>query len=607
MNLENCEFDDFCVSSWLIANLRFVDCSFNENLQFTNCQITNIELNHNIIRESFSLENISQTNTSLTICFTRIERAIHIMGKFHQIDLTNISTAKLNFSSLKIQGATNFLKVANDNEEPQIQGYENQIQQFSIRQSEIGAKVDFEIENMSCEDIGIKHCIFRRNIYFPKICKKINIRESEFEKNVYFGDVYFDEVGFYQNTFKDEVDFRTCQFENNASFSRNIFKHNVYFNNSIFKNYADFHGCEFEKGASFYGVSFEKTPNFSQALFKGNLNLVNTNLNFDFADLKSKIQEEYNNSIDTEQKSLESFTNDFRDSFRNFKSTLIANHNTLDALNFHKAELYCKEIELRQKWDKKGIEAKNEADMRKNILKFKECVDYLLLCFYRKLCEHHTDFLRVFNNLILLIALYALFAYLGNFDELVNENNSLKKYLDIFLSLQTWLNDNVCMPFILSIFFILSVIVCIEKILNFVKNFLKQLFSISLIIDIKNMAMICLFILLMSYFCSSLIKEDIIFINLAFFLFFILSYLWLLSLNNTLLRYFLIIGAYLLVLINIGFNKIVFLLPIIGKFVSGGNNSKEFIPTVTLAYTILMILVLFSLQKTARKNSIVPS
>lgn len=30
---ENCEFDDFCVSSWLIANLRFVDCSFNEKLK----------------------------------------------------------------------------------------------------------------------------------------------------------------------------------------------------------------------------------------------------------------------------------------------------------------------------------------------------------------------------------------------------------------------------------------------------------------------------------------------------------------------------------------------------------------------------------------------
>lgn len=38
-------------------------------------------------------------------------------------------------------------------------------------------------------------------------------------------------------------------------------------------------------------------------------------------------------------------------------------------------------------------------------------MDFLLLGFYRKLCDHHTDFLKVFNNLILLIALYALFVF----------------------------------------------------------------------------------------------------------------------------------------------------------------------------------------------------
>ncbi|HDZ4990439.1 TPA: hypothetical protein RTG39_000641 [Campylobacter jejuni] len=38
-------------------------------------------------------------------------------------------------------------------------------------------------------------------------------------------------------------------------------------------------------------------------------------------------------------------------------------------------------------------------------------MDFLLLGFYRKLCDHHTDFLKVFNNLILLIALYVLFVF----------------------------------------------------------------------------------------------------------------------------------------------------------------------------------------------------
>ncbi|EOI8655336.1 pentapeptide repeat-containing protein, partial [Campylobacter jejuni] len=65
------------------------------------------------------------------------------------------------------------------------------------------------------------------------------------------------------------------------------------FSNSHFKDYADFHACEFEKTANFYRATFDKTPNFSQVIFKGNLNVVNTNLNFTFYDLQDKIKQEY--------------------------------------------------------------------------------------------------------------------------------------------------------------------------------------------------------------------------------------------------------------------------------------------------------------------------
>lgn len=478
-------------------------------------------------------------------------------------------------------------------------------------------------ENFDFPDIYLSNDSKTDNDYYPIIFSHCSINSicsianNEILQPISFERCEIKNVQLDNSTFTSELSFQTCQFEKNTSFINSTFQNNVYFNNSIFKDYVDFHECEFKQNASFYGVSFEKTPNFSQAIFKGDLNLVNTNLNFDFEDLELRIKKEFKEYKKNKEKTkaLQNFANDFRDSFRTFKGALVASHNVLDALDFHRAELYCKEIELKAKWDKKDIEAKNEADMRKDALKFKEKVDYMLLHFYRKLCEHHTDFLRVFNNLILLIALYALFAYLGNFDELVNENNSLKKYLDIFLGLQMWLNDNVYIVAILFILLLLGFVVFgiyqiyknRKEILSSVKNYLKQLFSNSLKTDIQNIVMICLFILLMSYFCLSLIKKDVIFINLAFFLLFIFSYLWLLLLNNTILRYFLIICAYLSVLINIGLNKIVFLLPIVGKFVSEGSSNNKFIPAVTFAYTILMILVLFSLQKTARKNSIIPS
>lgn len=180
------------------------------------------------------------------------------------------------------------------------------------------------------------------------------------------------------------------------NFSNAHFEDNAYFNNSEFYSYADFHECEFEKIACFYGVKFYKTPNFSQAIFKGNLNVVNTNLNFTFDNLEEKIEQEYEefnkNKKKEDQKSLDKFANDFRDSFRTFKSALIKDNNLLDASNFHKYELYCKEIELKNKKGKT----------------FKDVVDRWQLIFYRKLCDHHTDILQSLNSLILVIGIFVI-------------------------------------------------------------------------------------------------------------------------------------------------------------------------------------------------------
>ncbi|EDA4613834.1 hypothetical protein F9I41_08470, partial [Campylobacter jejuni] len=184
----------------------------------------------------------------------------------------------------------------------------------------------------------------------------------------------------------------------------------VYFNNSEFYSYADFHECEFDDIACFYGVKFHKIPNFSQVVLKGNFNALNITSNFVFDDLKKQIKQEYENfNKDIKEKEnkkpLDKFANDFRDSFRIFKNALIKDNNLLDASNFHKYELYCKEIELKQNWDKKGENVKNTTDLEKNVSRIRDFMDFLLLGFYRKLCDHHTDFLKVFNNLILLVGL----------------------------------------------------------------------------------------------------------------------------------------------------------------------------------------------------------
>ena len=269
----------------------------------------------------------------------------------------------------------------------------------------------------SCQflsDVNFSVSTFKNNVNFSSIIFKGNtyFRECEFEKTAKFYGATFEKVSNFSNThfienayfnnstFKDSADFHECEFEKTAcfygvtfkktpNFSNSAFKNNVYFNNSIFEDYADFHECEFEKTASFYGVTFKKTPNFSQAIFKSNLNIANANLNFDFDKLEAKIKQEHNND---NKKSLDKFANDFRDSFRGFKSALIKDNNLLDASEFHKYELYCKELELKHKGKKT----------------LKDKIDYWQLWFYRNLCEHHTDILKSFNSLMLVIGLFSL-------------------------------------------------------------------------------------------------------------------------------------------------------------------------------------------------------
>ncbi|HEH4459553.1 TPA: pentapeptide repeat-containing protein, partial [Campylobacter coli] len=150
--------------------------------------------------------------------------------------------------------------------------------------------------------IDFSNCIFEDEINFKRFISGTSLAENKYYSN------------------EQDTLFKNCIFKKRVEFHNSNFFNSIYFNNSYFKDYVDFHECEFEKTACFYGVRFEKTPNFSQVIFKGNLNVVNTNLNFTFDDLQKRIKQEYKDFNETkEKKSLDKIANDFRDSFRNFK------------------------------------------------------------------------------------------------------------------------------------------------------------------------------------------------------------------------------------------------------------------------------------------------
>lgn len=475
------------------------------------------------------------------------------------------------------------------------------------------------------------HCIFTQRIgYFNQITniKKISFLNCEFEEQIYLN---FQEC-------LDIFQMDNCVFEDRVTI-KGKFNDNVYFNNSIFKDYANFHTCEFEKTANFYGVRFEKTPNFSQVIFKGNLNAINAKLNFTFDDLQQRIKQEctsYESQRTTkkagvipnlyQEKSLDKFANDFRDSFRTFKNALIKDNNLLDASNFHKYELYCKEIELKQNWDKKGENVKNTTDLEKNVSRIRDFVDFLLLGFYRKLCDHHTDFLKVFNNLILLISLYILFIFVGSFEfdlekksiQNLNKTSDMFSYLTkvkeviINFSFMQQYYNHILISFVAVCFICLMVI--FYKIFKNIKLdfiIIKNIIFKDIIKSILILCVYLLFLLIILIYINIYIPKNQnnlnILSNIGIFFTFCIFYLWMVCLNTLFLRYIFICISYIIVIISMGAN-ITILNPFIGKLINDKifSNDPLFI-YLTFAYTILIFLVLFSLQKTARKNSIVPS
>ncbi|MBZ7969608.1 pentapeptide repeat-containing protein [Campylobacter sp. RM3125] len=482
--------------------------------------------------------------------------------------------------------------------------------------------------------------------------KDIPITLKQIQKLSFLNCIFRQKINLNFQECLDVFQMDNCVFEKQCKI-QGTFKDKVYFDNSHFYNYVDFSKCEFEKTASFYEVKFEKIPNFSQVIFKGNLNVVNTNLNFDFKNLEKKINQEYDfyekarveyekarvekeTGILYPEKSLDKFANDFRDSFRIFKNALIKDNNLLDASNFHKCELYCKEIELKQSWNKLKNVTTDE-DIKQNNRNHSQLVDFLLLGFYRKLCDHHTDLLRVFNNLILLIALYALFVFGFTWlhDDKLKDTKAILTLFGFFDKFKFYFNIGVavCMSFglILLLYKIDKNFIKSFKIfqcLPYIKKWLLKVFKKEIFIKLFSRLKIiildlchlmeslviallipCVFYILFAIFGLFLnLDKDfkyLLFVNSLF----VSTYICLVYTKSLFLgRYVVLILSYVVFFIML-ISQPSIIHPLIGKIMGDFDKNLSYpsLLILNILYTILMALVLFSLQKTARKNSIVPS
>lgn len=230
---------------------------------------------------------------------------------------------------------------------------------------------------------NFREIVFEGNTFFDgaKFKGRVNFAASSFKAEVLFVDINLDNCIFHYTEF-NKTKFINVDSKNTKTYT---------FINSIFKDTLSFENLNISKlefdNVVFNGiVTFDRTnlgnkPHFTNCTFSNQFNIEHKHIQYSYEEIK-------------EIKDYDSLLN-YRDLFRKLKSNRIAHHNLIDASELHTQELYARELELDSKKGKP----------------IKEKIDYWQLWFYRNLCEHHTDILKSFHSLMLVIGLFGLMGF----------------------------------------------------------------------------------------------------------------------------------------------------------------------------------------------------
>lgn len=253
--------------------------------------------------------------------------------------------------------------------------------------------------------------------------ERCDIKELQIHKTI-----FAEEISFYENVIL-YVSLSNCIFQKNLYFNHSILKEKVDFHESEFEKVVCFYGAKFKKAPNFSSCYF-KEPRA--------VNLVNIDIDsLDFKQVEDYIKDNFkdewckqeiaksqnkNNKdkeIEIEQKYRLRYARNAKDSFRVVKDILIEQNNTLEAQEWHKLELYAQEKELEINFALKRIQKKS--NLYKNILILFNC---FLLQFYRLTSNHHTNFINILNFTIGVIALYGFYSF-SLFEVFNNQEMSL--------------------------------------------------------------------------------------------------------------------------------------------------------------------------------------
>ena len=297
------------------------------------------------------------------------------------------------------------------------------------------------MHNIQIKTLVALMCVFKDDVSFMGVeIENLRITSTFKKKTSFVGCNFKASVNFQNSTFLDnanfaksnfckddsspillaeEMNFQECKFMGGVDFSYAVFHDSVYFDWAKFEVFASFCGIIFKGIACFDGAIFKSVPNFGRACFEKSLSLVNTKLDFGISILIREVQVA-ERSADNYLKTPKNRANDYRDNFRLLKNCLIKDGNMLDASQYHKMELYCKEIEFLArikeaifppKIKEKG-EEKTLGATKQSLLPL--AMDFLQLWFYRKTSDHHTNLLRIIAWVVACIGLFG-YVLLGIF------------------------------------------------------------------------------------------------------------------------------------------------------------------------------------------------
>lgn len=199
-----------------------------------------------------------------------------------------------------------------------------------------------------------------------------------------------------------------------------------------------------------------------------------------------------------------------------------------------------------------------------------------------------------------------MFFYIGGFDIKINKPDDIPYFIKDYRS------------YILLSLFVIAIICLVIIVFNItksVKNDFKAVKNLTnqdnMIKSLRNLlycfiglALIALVVIT----CAPAEQKINATIQATIFFMFIIFYLWIVYLNSLILRYIILMIGYIVVITMVIGINIAILNPLIGKMIDNKIDLEgNWLIQTTIAYTILMFLVLFSLQKTARKNSIIPN